>query len=75
MHKLRFRCITDTIVESRILHRDYETRSRASLKACGAPRYAADPSTTVLWLFHTHPPISQRIEAARQFGAVPAIER
>jgi DNA polymerase len=30
------------------LHRDYETRSCASLKACGAPRYAADPSTTVL---------------------------
>jgi STE24 endopeptidase len=34
-----------------------------------------DPSPTVLWLFHTHPPISQRIEAARQFVAVPAIER
>ena len=32
-------------VEQRTLHRDYETRSRASLKACGALRYAADPST------------------------------
>jgi DNA polymerase len=30
------------------LHRDFETRSRANLKACGATRYAADPSTTVL---------------------------
>ena len=34
--------------EQRILHRDYETRSRANLKACGAARYAADASTTVL---------------------------
>jgi DNA polymerase len=31
-----------------VLHRDYETRSRVSLKACGAQRYAADPTTTVL---------------------------
>jgi STE24 endopeptidase len=30
-----------------------------------------DPSRTVLWLFHTHPPISQRIEAARRFVDVP----
>lgn len=30
-----------------------------------------DPSPTVLWLFHTHPPISQRIDAARRF-VVPA---
>jgi STE24 endopeptidase len=29
-----------------------------------------DPSRTVLWLFHTHPPISQRIEAARRFVPV-----
>ena len=28
------------------------------------------PSRTVLWLFHTHPPIEQRIEAAKQFGGV-----
>jgi DNA polymerase len=30
------------------LHRDIETRSRASLKLVGAQRYAADPSTEVL---------------------------
>ena len=42
------RSITVPSVEQRILHRDYETRSRASLKACGALRYAADPTTTVL---------------------------
>jgi STE24 endopeptidase len=28
------------------------------------------PSRAVLWLFHTHPPIEQRIEAARRFGSV-----
>jgi STE24 endopeptidase len=28
------------------------------------------PSRIVLWLFHTHPPIEQRIEAARRFGHV-----
>src|SRR5262245_881128 len=31
-----------------VLHRDYETRSRAILKIVGAARYAADPSTEVL---------------------------
>jgi hypothetical protein len=31
-----------------VLHRDYETRSRAILKTVGALRYAADPSTEVL---------------------------
>ncbi len=31
-----------------VLHRDYETRSQCVLKATGAHRYAADPSTTVL---------------------------
>jgi DNA polymerase bacteriophage-type len=31
-----------------VLHRDYETRSRAVLKTIGAQRYAADPSTEVL---------------------------
>jgi DNA polymerase len=30
-----------------ILYRDYETRSRASLKTCGAAKYAADPSTEI----------------------------
>jgi STE24 endopeptidase len=28
------------------------------------------PSRVVLWLFHTHPPIEQRIEAARRFQAL-----
>jgi STE24 endopeptidase len=28
------------------------------------------PSRAVLWLFHTHPPIEQRIEAARRFDGV-----
>ena len=31
-----------------VLHRDYETRSRAILKKVGTYRYAADPSTEVL---------------------------
>jgi DNA polymerase bacteriophage-type len=31
-----------------VLHRDYETRSRAVLKNIGAAEYAVDPSTTVL---------------------------
>jgi DNA polymerase len=32
----------------RVLHRDYETRSRLALKTVGADRYAADPSTEIL---------------------------
>jgi DNA polymerase len=32
----------------RVLHRDYETRSRAILKTVGAQRYAADTTTEVL---------------------------
>ena len=31
-----------------VLHRDYETRSRAILKKVGTHRYATDPSTEVL---------------------------
>jgi DNA polymerase len=31
-----------------VLHRDYETRSRVSLKLVGTHRYAADPSTEIL---------------------------
>src|SRR5262245_65300878 len=31
-----------------VLHRDYETRSRAILKIVGAQRYAADSSTEIL---------------------------
>lgn len=34
--------------QPRALHLDYETRSRADLKAVGAYRYAADPSTEIL---------------------------
>ena len=31
-----------------VLHRDYETRSRALLKLVGTHKYAADPSTEIL---------------------------
>src|SRR5262249_15500297 len=31
-----------------VLHRDYETRSQASLKTVGTYKYVVDPSTTVL---------------------------
>jgi DNA polymerase len=31
-----------------VLHRDFETRSRAVLKQVGAHRYAGDPSTQIL---------------------------
>jgi DNA polymerase bacteriophage-type len=31
-----------------VLHRDFETRSRAVLKTVGALQYAADPSTEIL---------------------------
>ena len=37
----------DTAV-AHVLHRDYETRSRADLKKAGADKYAADKSTEVL---------------------------
>jgi DNA polymerase len=33
---------------ARVLHRDYETRSRVRLNLVGAHRYAADPSTEIL---------------------------
>jgi STE24 endopeptidase len=33
-----------------------------------------DPARTVTWLFHTHPPVSQRIEAARQFVGPREVE-
>jgi DNA polymerase bacteriophage-type len=38
----------DTAAVVHVLHRDYETRSRVSLKKLGANRYAADPSTEIL---------------------------
>lgn len=31
-----------------VVHLDYETRSKVDLKACGAFRYACDPSTSIL---------------------------
>ena len=39
----------------------------SAMKRLGAQNLAEEhPSRTVLWLFHSHPPIEQRIEAARQ---------
>jgi DNA polymerase bacteriophage-type len=35
-------------VAQHVLHRDFETRSRAILKSVGTHRYAADPSTEIL---------------------------
>jgi STE24 endopeptidase len=41
----------------------------SAMKRLAAQNLAeANPSRAVLWLFHTHPPISQRIEAARIFS-------
>jgi DNA polymerase len=39
---------TATATTTRVLHRDYETRSRVILKSVGAYKYAIDPSTEVL---------------------------
>lgn len=40
----------------------------SAMKRLAAQNLAEErPSRTALWLFHTHPPISQRIEAARAF--------
>jgi DNA polymerase bacteriophage-type len=39
---------TAAATTTHILHRDFETRSRAILKTVGVQRYAADPSTEVL---------------------------
>ncbi len=40
----------------------------SAMKRLAAQNLAEErPSRTVLWLFHTHPPIAQRIEAARAF--------
>jgi STE24 endopeptidase len=39
----------------------------SAMKRLGAQNLAEEnPSRAVLWLFHSHPPVSQRIEAARQ---------
>ena len=39
----------------------------SAMKRLGAQNLAEEnPSRLVLWLFHTHPPVSQRIEAARR---------
>ena len=40
----------------------------SAMKRLGTQNLAEEhPSRPVLWLFHTHPPIEQRIEAAREF--------
>ena len=40
----------------------------SAMKRLGTQNLAEEhPSTAVLWLFHTHPPIDQRIDAARSF--------
>ncbi len=39
----------------------------SAMKRLGAQNLAEEnPSRAVLWLFHSHPPVAQRIEAARQ---------
>ena len=39
----------------------------SAMKRLGAQNLAEEnPSRAVLWLFHSHPPMAQRIEAARQ---------
>ena len=39
----------------------------SAMKRLGAQNLAEEnPSRAVLWLFHTHPPVSQRIEAAKK---------
>lgn len=62
---------------------DFETRSRASLKAIGAYKYAADPSTTILcmaWtydheVFHSwHPGLGATPELVKLLRAVRAGE-
>jgi len=41
----------------------------SAMKRLGSQNLADErPSRAVLWLFHTHPPIEQRIEAARRFS-------
>jgi STE24 endopeptidase len=43
----------------------------SAMKRLAAQNLADErPSRVVLWLFHTHPPIEQRIEAARRFQAL-----
>ena len=45
----------------------------SAMKRLAAQNLAEEhPSRAVLWLFHTHPPIAQRIEAARVFQDQPA---
>jgi STE24 endopeptidase len=40
----------------------------SAMKRLAAQNLAEEhPSRAVLWLFHTHPPVAQRIEAARIF--------
>ena len=46
-HEIDHAAATGSAVQH-VLHRDYETRSRAVLKIVGTHRYAADPSTAIL---------------------------
>jgi DNA polymerase len=51
MHKalpLHTLTAANILFEQHVLHRDFETRSRAILRIVGAARYAADPSTEIL---------------------------
>jgi STE24 endopeptidase len=42
----------------------------SAMRRLGAQNLAEEhPSRLVLWLFHSHPPIPERIEAAREFAA------
>ena len=42
--------------------------TRQFMKRLGTQNLAEErPSRAVLWLFHTHPPIEQRIKAAQSF--------
>jgi hypothetical protein len=43
----RHKAVIDIAI-TRVLHRDYETRSRVDLRKVGAAKYAADKTTEVL---------------------------
>jgi DNA polymerase bacteriophage-type len=48
MHEPLSRRSAAAALAQHVLHRDYETRSRAILKNVGTHKYAADPSTEIL---------------------------
>jgi hypothetical protein len=45
---LRSAAVADVPAVRHVLHRDFETRSRLSLRRVGAHRYAADSTTKIL---------------------------